>query len=270
MQDIFSCKDLQELVLHLEPKISERPSFPAEVARIIDEFYDAKRAHDEDACTLLTRFYAYGDADYRRTVAKILANSEHYHAGALFSLAQIQMSQRARRRTGTPAKDAMDAEVFATVVKAFERIAAVSPKILESVEWVFAASVDASRKDPTRSPFYNRMVACVCQYAKSHPEIVLKVLQCMEAHAALMKHSTANDLGSALVGAYKDHFMFRFRDCGHAAYATVIGEMLRARLECKHYVRNGDVAFDAEVVEFIRRMHSTKKKLMKMLVSDFP
>jgi len=164
---------------------------------------------------------------------------------------------------------AMDGEVFAVIVKAFEKIAAVTPKILEAVDWVFAAS-SINRRDPAKSPFYGKLMSCICTSAKSHPEIILKVLQSMEPHAALMRHSSATDLAVALISAYKDHFMFRFRDCGHAAYSTVIGEMLRARLECKHYMKNGESDFDTEVVEFIRRMHSTKKKLMKLLVQDFP
>ena len=262
-QNIFSCKDLQELVLFMEPKVGEQRALPAEVTTIIMEYYDAKRFHEDDACTLMTRFFKPGDDNYQTAVRKILDNWDNYHAGALFHLAQLQQQQRRRR------KDVMDQEVFAVVQKAFEKISLVSAKILEYVEWVFIACTCSNRKDPSKSLFYGKMVACVCQHARSHPEVILKVLQSMEPHPALMKHSSAIDLGAALIGSYKEHFLCRFRDCGHAAYTTVIGEMHRARLECKHYIKNGDIDFDAEVVEFIRRMHSTKKKLMKMLDQDF-
>lgn len=262
-QNIFSCKDLQELVLFLEPKDGERHDLPDVVTKVIMEFYEAKRFHEDDACLLLTRFFQPADASYRQAVEKILDNSENYHAGALFNLAQLQLQQKQRR------KDVMDHEVFAIVVKAFERITGITPKLLEYVDWVFCACT-RNRNDPSRSPFYSRMIQCICQYAKSHPEVILKVLQNMEQHPTLIKHSSAVDLGNSLIGAYKEHFLCRFRDCGHAAYMTVIGEMQRARLECKHYIKNGDIDFDSEVVEFIRRMHNTKKKLMKMLDQEFP
>lgn len=75
----------------MEPKISEQANLLPEVVSIIDEFYDAKRPHDEDACTLMTKFYQSTDENYKRTVGKILANSEYFHAGSLFTLAQLQV-----------------------------------------------------------------------------------------------------------------------------------------------------------------------------------
>lgn len=262
-QNIFSCKDLQELIIFLEPKDGENLNLPDVVTKVIMEFYEAKRFHEEDACLLLTRFFLPADPSYRLAVEKILENSDQYHACALFHLAQLQLQQKQRRR------DVMDQEVFAIVIKAFERINTITPKLLEYIDWVFTACT-RNRSDPSRSPFYNKMIQCVCQYAKSHPEVILKVLQNMEQHPVLIRHSSAVDLGNSLIGAYKEHFLCRFRDCGHAAYMTVIGEMQRARLECKHYIKNGDIDFDSEVVEFIRRMHNTKKKLMKMLDQEFP
>lgn len=57
--------------------------------------------------------------------------------------------------------------------------------------------------------------------------------------------------------------------CGHGAYANVISEMQRARLYCKQYSKDGDKKFDAEVVTSIKDSHTGKKKLMRMLDSEF-
>jgi hypothetical protein len=267
-QRIFSCKDLQELILMMEPKSTDQegnPVYPPapEITSIVMEFYDAKRFHDDDACMLMMHFFKTGDENYNLAVKKILENAENYHAAALFQLAHLQHELQRR-------KDVMTGEVFDIVVKAFEKITTVSPKILEHVDWVFQKCTNITRRDIAKSPLYMQMVDAVCQHCASHPEIMLRILEHMEPHASLMCHVSATKLGSMLVSAYREHFQVRFRDCGHAAYANVISEMQRARIECKHYVKNGDSVFDSEVVEVIRRTQNTKKKLMKLLSVDFP
>jgi hypothetical protein len=264
-QRIFSCKDLQELILFVEPKNGENPDqpLPAEVVNIIMEFCDAKRFHEEDACLLLTKFFQPGDGNFDLAMNKIISNADQYHAGALFNLAQLQQAQKRGR------KDVMDAEVFAIVEKALEKISQVTPKILEYVDWMFTSCINSNRRDPSKAAYLTKMAKVVCSRVQSHPEIILRLLQNMEQQQVLMRHAAASDLGSALVTAYREHFSSRFRDCGHAAYATVIAEMQRARLECKHYVKNGDADFDAKVVEHIRRTQHSKKKLMKLLQQEF-
>jgi len=265
-QSIFSCKELQELIMIIEPKVNENPDLPLpdNVISVIMEFCEAKCFHEEDACVLLTKFFKPGDTNFCIAIDKIIGNAENFHAGALFHLAQLQQTQKRGR------KNVMDADVFAIVEKAVEKISQVTPKILEYIDWMFTSCISSNRREPLKSAFLSKMVTVVCSRAQSHPEIILRLLQNMEQHQqGLVRHSTTSELGTALVIAYREHFACRFRDCGHAAYATVIAEMQRARLECKHYVKNGETDFDAVVVEYIRRTHHTKKKLMKLLLQEF-
>ena len=266
-QCFLSCKELQQLVVmvadkhNIDDALSTPP--PPQLMKIIMEFYECRLHHDDDACLLLTKYIKPGDDEYTKIVEMIVQNAEHYDAGALFHLAQLQASNRRSR------KDVMDSNIFNIITKAFETLKTTpSSRLLDYIDWVFAMCT-SNRREPARSPFYSKLMTLVCSHG-THTDVVLRVLQRIESHASLMKHSTATELGHALVARYREHFLSRFRDCGHAAYASIISEMIRARLECRHYVKNGEVMFDTEVIEVIRRSHQTKKKLMKLLSADFP
>lgn len=267
-QSFLSCKELQQLITMVAPMEDEGDEMKVELApelvKIIEEFYESRLFHDEGACVLLTKYFKSADVQYASIVATILENAEHYHAGALFHLAQIQSANRRSRKV------AMDGDVFAIITKAFENLNGTSsPKVLECIDWVFSACT-SNRRDPARSSFYTKMIGLVCKHARCHQEILLRVLQHVESQASLMKHSTAAELGLALVAGYREHFVSRFGECGHASYAAVIADMQRARLECRHYVKDGEVMFESEVVDVIRSSYHTKKKLMKLLSVDFP
>ena len=270
-QSFLSCQELQQLIVRVAPTDGDgdsddevTPTLAPELVKIINEFYNSQLFHDEYSCLLLTKYFKPTDTEYARIVAMILQNVEHYDASALFHLAQLQAGNRRIR------KDVMDTNIFAIISRAFENLSGKSsPKICEFIDWLFTMCTSTCR-DPARSPFYTKMINLICKHARKHQEILLQVLQRIESQGSLMKHSTAAKVGEALIGGYREHFVSRFRECGHSAYATIISEMHRARLECRHYVKNGDVMFDSEVIGVIRCLHSTKKKLMKLLSVDFP
>jgi len=267
-QTFLSCHELQRLIVTVAPADNSdedtTSTLAPELSTIIEEFYNSRLFHDDDSCLLLTKYLKSSDAQYARIIATILENAENYDAGALFHLAQLQAAHRPRRR------DVMDTDIFAIITKAFENLRETSsPKILDLIDWMFSLCT-SSRREPARSPFYTKMISLICKHARTHQDILLRVLQRIESQGSLMKHATAAELGLALVCGYRDHFVRRFRVCGHAAYAGIISAMQRARLECRHYVKNGEVVFDTEVIDVIRLSYHTKKKLMKLLSVDFP
>lgn len=266
-QRFLSCQELQQLVVMVADKARDDETtwtLAPELAKIIEEFYDARLFHDEDSCLLLMKYLKPTDVQYARIVETIVQNAEHYHAGALLHLAQIQAGNRQSR------KEVMDTNIFATITKAFENLSGMpSANILDYIDWVFSMCT-SNRREPSRSPFYVKMISLICKNSRAHHEILLRILQRVGSHGSLMKHSTVADLGVALVTRYREYFVGRFRECGHAAYAVIISEMQRARLECRHYVKSGEVMFDSEVIDVIKRTHPTKKKLMKLLSVDFP
>jgi len=267
-QCFLSCQDLQQLVVMVadNDKVDELTSAapPPQLMKIIMEFYESRLFHDEESCLLLTKYVKPSDGEYARIVEMIVQNAEHYDTGALFHLAQLQAANRRGR------KDVMDSSIFTIITKAFENLKGTpSVKLLEYIGWVFSMCT-SNRREPAKSPFYTKLMTLVCKHSGAHTDVLLRILQRIESHGSLVKHSTATELGLALVARYREHFLSRFRDCGHAAYAAIISEMIRARLECRHYVKNGEVMFDTEVIEVIRRSHQTKKKLMKLLSADFP
>jgi len=266
-QQFLSCQDLQQLIVTVAPDGRDKDveaTLAPELVKIIGQFYVAQLRHDEDSCLLLTKYFKSSDEQYAGIVETIRQNAKFYHAGALFHLAQLQASNRQCCR------NIMDTDVFEIITKAFENLSAQpSQKVLDYIDWVFSTCT-SNKRSPAKSPFYMKLINMISKHSRAHPEMLLRVLQHMETHGSLMKHSTAAELGSSLVTGYCEHFLGRVRDCGHAAYATVIAEMQRARLECRHYVTNGETMFDSEVIGAIRKVHSTKKKLMKLLSDNFP
>lgn len=273
-RNFLSCQELQQLITVVAPledsKDDETKSaeLAPELVKIIEEFYESRLFHEEDSCLLLEKYFKPGDVLYGRIVTMILENAEHYHPGALFQLARLQTASRPGH------KAVMNADIFAIITKAFENLkGSTSPKILECVDWVFSMCMSNRRdprRDPARTSYYTKMVSLVCKHARSQREILLRVLKQIESQPSLMKHSTAAELGLALVAGYREHFVARLRECGHGSYAAVIAEMQRARLECRHYVKDGEMVFGTEVLDVIRTSFHTKKKLINLLSVDFP
>lgn len=259
-QQFVTCEQLQQLILMVAPTDHDggvTSRLAPELIKIIQAFYKSRLFHGEDSCLLLTKYLKPRSVLYRTVVTSIMENAEHYHSEALFHLAQLQAANR------RSLKEVMNADIFAIVTKAFDKISGASPsaKMLEYIDWLFRMC--------TSNPFYAKMISLVCGPGTDQ-EIVLRVLQRMESQKSLIKHSLVAELGVALVHRYREHFTKRFSECGHAAYSSVIAEMQRARLECRHFVDNGEAMFDSEVVELVRSSHSSKRKLMKMLSVDFP
>jgi len=270
-EQFLTCQQLQQLIVMLAPTDdkdqAERLTSPLapELIEIIEAYYSSWLFHGEDSCLLLTKYFKSTDVVYGRIVDIILKNAAHYHCEALFRLAQLQAANR--QESG---REVMDQDVFDIVTKAFDNLSKTSSpgKMVDYIDWLFTMCT-SSHSDPAQCPFYSRMINLVCR-PDTHQQILLHVLQRMTSHKLLMNHSSANRLGHALIQRYREHFPKRFGECGHTAYVVVIAEMHRARLECRHFVDNGEVVFDSEVVDVVRRSHSTKKKLMKLLSVDFP
>jgi len=268
-QQFLDCEQLQQLVLMAAPmeetdhdKGATSPLAP-ELIQIIQEFYNSRLFHDKDSCLLLTKYLKSSNVLYGRVVASILENAECYHAEALFHLAQLQLAKKRSRR------EVMDSEVFAIVRKAFQNLNKYVPRnILQYVDWLFTVCT-SSQRGPAKYPFYTEMIDLVCNSC-TDPQILLHVLQRMESKKLLTKQSVDTKLGLALIRRYREHFPKRFSECSHTAYAAVLAEMQRARLECRRYVEDGEVVFDSEVVDLVRSSHSTKKKLLELLSINFP
>jgi len=282
-QNFLTCHELQQLIVSVAPQpvededgsssgeMTRADDLAPELMKIIDEFYKSRSHHDEDSCLLLTKYFKPGDVQYAKIVSVILKNAEHYDAVALLHLAQLQAANRRPSR-----KAVMDDDIFAIVSKAFEKLGRKEPsqKILDYVDWVFSMCTSSNRREPARSAFYTKFVSLVCKDAAVRVHltgIVLRVLQRVEAsHASLMKHSTTSQLGLALVAGYRQLFDARLWVCSHVSYAAVVAEMQRAQLECRHYVKDGQVLFQSEIVDNVQYRYRNKKKLMKLLAESFP
>ena len=265
-QQFLSCRDLQQLIVTVAPGGRDKDveaSLAPELVKIIGQFYGAQLHHDEDSCLLLTKYFKSSDEQYAAIVETILQNAKFYHAGALFHLAQLQASNR------QCCQNIMDTDVFEIITKAFENLSGKpSGKVLGYIEWVFSMCTSDERS-PEKSPFYMKLMNVILEHCRAHPEMLLGIVQHMDSQRLLVKQPTAAELRSSLVTGYCEHFLGRVRDCGCAAYATVIAEMQRTRLQlCR--VRNGETMFDSEVIGAIRKVHSTNKKLMKLLSDNFP
>lgn len=262
-QDYLTCQQLQQLIMRVAPAddVDHAPRTP-DLTKIIQTFYSSRLCHDEDSCQLLTKYVKPSDKLYGKIVTTILKNAGNYHSEALFQLAQLQAANR------QACGEVMNADIFSIVTKAFEKLSQVSSsaKMLDYVDWLFTM---CTGRNACHQPFFADMINLVCS-PDTHQQILLRVLQRMESHELLKKHPSVAGLGLALISKYGQHFVKRFGECGHMAYALVIAEMQRARLECRHFVENGEATFDAQVVECVRSSHGTKKKLIKLLSADFP
>ena len=262
-QQFLSCKGLQQLIVEVAPPYGTvEASLAPELLKIIGQFYVAQLHHGEDSCLLLTKYFKSSDEQYAAIVETILQNAKFYHAGALFHLAQLQASNR------QCCQNIMDTDVFEIITKAFENLSEEpSEKVLGYIKWVFSMCTSDERS-PEKSPFYMKLMNVILKQISNscaHPKMLLVIVQHMDPQCLPV---TAEELRSSLVTGYCEHFLGRVRDCGRAAYATVIAEMHRTRRQlCR--VRNGETMF-SEVIGAIRKVHSTNKKLMKLLSDNFP
>ena len=270
-EEVFSVDDMQELVMMFAAQICESKTVPRNVVSIITQFYDCKMPHNESACDLLS-LYTLGDANYSAAVIKIRTNLRHFHPNAIFELAKQQQTLNV---AGSDHRILMDESTFSLVEHALENIQ-VSPettnaKTREYVRWTYRCCGGGGSnkpKDIAKSALFTRMIRMLCENACYSPDVLLVMLECLDKVPGMTRHVVA--LGATLLSAYLHYFDRRFSECSHAAYANVIGEMQRARLQCRQYVKDGDTQFADTVVTAVRTSHGGKKKLQKMLEKEFP
>lgn len=283
----LKCREIKELVVSFEPQIRALGTVPRDVIALLHEFFASRCQHDEDACDLL-RFFVPRDENWYFAVRAILENARFYHPNTFFELAR----QEYQHTMSSPA-DALPGAVpgFATtgsfeivlsfLEKGFECFQkgydychplTSNAKTMQYVDWMCNAFVvdgfgggviDATSTNTN----IVRIVQLVNERARGSPDFILRMLQNMERSAIAARY--AEPLRSGLVLAYKEHFDYKVYQSSHSAYASVINDMHRARLVCKQYVPNGEADFDAVVVDHVRTVHRSKKKLVKMLASEF-
>ena len=272
-EEVFSVDDMQELVMMFAAQIRDYKTMPRNVVAIITQFYDCKMPHNESACDLLSLF-TLGDVNYSSAVGKIRTNLHNFHPNAIFELAK---QQQALNVAGSDDESGvlMDEGTFSLVEHALENIQ-VSPettnaKTREYIRWTYRCCGGGGSnkpKDIAKSALFTRMIRMLCGNACYSPDMLLVMLECLDKVPGMTRHIVA--LGSTLLSAYLHYFDRRFSECSHATYANVIGEMQRARLQCRQYVKDGDTQFGDTVVAAVRTSHAGKKKLQKMLEKEFP
>ena len=270
-EEVFSNDDMQELIMMFAPQIREYKTVPRNVVAIILQFYGCKMPHNESACDLLSLFTP-GDTNYQQAVAKIRTNLHHFHPNAIFELAKRQQ----QLNVGSSGKSSalMDETTFSIVEHALENILVTSEstnaKTLEHIAWMYRCCGGGGNKpkDVAKSALFTRMIRMLCENACYSPDVLLVMLECIDKVPGMTRHIVT--LGTTLLSAYHHYFDRRFSECSHATYANVIGEMQRARLQCRQYVKDGDTQFCDIVVTAVRSSHAGKKKLQKMLGKEFP
>ncbi len=278
----LKCADAKRIIEVLSPDISSARTVPKEVVALIMQYFGANQQHGESACDLLKHFKP-ADANYKAAVNKICENAMYYSANALFEIARYEVKvapspppAKKGRGSGAAAvvsKETMNKDAFAVIEKAIENLTRTSAPNITSVtyahlDWVcdLCNNTPVSKEVP-KGYFFSEFIKLLQKHAKCHPGVLMRILQYVEKMPALLK--VANVLGDTLVESYQAHFTQRLRECGHAAYSSVINEMHRARLQCRQYTKNGDSKFDIEVVKHVRSCHNGKKKLLKMLDQEF-
>ncbi len=261
-EKIFNCNDIRDLVSMFDTQIREAASIPEEVVELIMQALGSYMSHGEECCELMA-FFQPGEDSYKQAFNKVMENFSTFNMNTLFQIARRHWEHKVKLR------DTVDRETFALIEKALQRLSHINSVKLEHIDWMFEVCTSGSEtsKEIMKCSKFQNMMTAVIEFAKSSPEIILRILHNAEKVSGLLKH--LHTLCKLLIKAYLHYFDKRFSDCGHGAYGTVINEMHRARLECKHYLKNGEKEFDVEVVLVIRNMHSTKKKLMKMLDVEF-
>ena len=294
-ESTFSCDDIHDLLLMLETPIKACASLPVDVNKLIMQYYEASAYHGERACDLLT---FCNTKMYQQCKEKILEQPKHYHVNALFELAQKEQEQHqvkvratakptksTAKSTSKSAKSAdtaanppkpvpLSKESFEIVQKALTNLRMqkkdINSKTYECIDWMYEACIAGAKdaREINNRAMFSDMLVAVSDNSHATPEVLLRLLQNMGSTVNLVKLA-AGPLATALVTAYQNYFDLRYSECTHAAYASIINEMHRARLHCKQYLKTGDQQFDEEVVNYVKRAHSGKKKLVKMLNIEF-
>lgn len=140
--------------------------------------------------------------------------------------------------------------------------------LYEQLDWLFKVCTTGPIKDIHKSPHFQKMITMITKHAASAPDVLLRILQNVEKTPSLLKH--VESISQALVGSYLEYFSNKLFSCSHSAYNNVINEMLRAKLDCKHFLKDGEAQFDERVVSSIRSLHRNRKKFIRMLDAEFP
>ncbi|CAH1775238.1 unnamed protein product [Owenia fusiformis] len=269
-REFFSNYEIKRLLMHLKETILECKSLPKEVVTLIMHYYESVEQHEEHACDLLS-FFKPNDSNYTKAVMKILANANRYPPNALFQLAKMQHDAK-KVKSEIMDKNTMDIVELALkqLEKSYNGYEA-SQTVLNHIDWMYKLCTSGALGQPkeiSKSEQFTKMVSTLSETCSKHPEIILRVLQHLEKCPDLLKKCSS--LGNTLIDAYRNSFEHQFQDCGHGSYGSVITEMVKARLHCKQYAKNGgDTKFDDVVVEHVKFVHSGKKKLQRMIDEEF-
>lgn len=267
-QSTFMCDDIRELLLMLEGAIKAVNPLPKDVVSLVTQYYEAAEYHSENACDLLA---FCNPKMYQQCKAHILKSPHHYHVNALFELARREHTQSPAKLLRSPV---LNDKSFDVVQKALYNIRVqkkdINDKTYEFIDWMYEAIIVHAKdaKEISNRPMFIKMVDAVSSSSLASHEVLLRLLQNMGHTPNLLKIAAA-PLAKALLSAYQKYFDSRYCECSHSTYAQIINEMHRARLHCKEYLKSGDKQFDQDVVSFVKKNHSGKKKLVKMLTTEF-
>lgn len=267
-QDFFYIGDLKKLLEGMKSHVEGKLTVPREVVQLIMQYFCSNDMHGEDSCDLL-QFFVSGDANYNRAVKKIIKNSKSYIPSALLCLAK----QEHERNVSVKGDVNFSSSIFEIIQCAFSSMdirklpISATDSLQPYLSWLFQHYVEAPPKDVAKSAQFATTIQMLETHCECHPEILLRFLQTVEKSPSLLKQSSS--LTTKLVVAYQHHFLQRFDCCGHASYGSVINDMVKARLQCKQYAKNGDNQFDILVIEKIKLAHSGKKKLLRMINDEF-
>ena len=258
----------------------EMDNMPSDVSSILLKYFESSCRHGQESVELM-QFYMAGTKNSTAALEKVIKNSKKYTSSALLSMA-IDVSKNANIKTPKMDKKA----IFIPIVfSLFESACEKKTDGTSALIYVdFYGRQDSSDTAAYLQWFYNeiakRNTAAVAngpQYAKFLDLLSSTPLQ-VETLVAFMKtiedckfiHSAAKEkIGVAIIHRYEQRFKTELTAVSHSAYHRLLQNMCSAQQICAQYVHDGASKFQTAVVDFIRKHHKSKRKLIKLLDQYF-
>lgn len=288
-----------ELLGLLQPQIAALACFPREVAQLVLQYYSSGLTYVDDAHTLISIFTP-GDDNYNKSLGAVLEHPDHFSHVSLFELAlrhdQLVDGPWPTSTNQSAAASRFLSSVVQVVPESLEWRHAVSEEVLqlglaglasmaraepsrwlshsmEYIEWlVLRTSSGHTARQVTQSAEFSRLLEALCLHCQQQPEILLRALTVLERRGgAVLRSALINPVRRTLVTAFRASFLTLVSSSTSAGYSSIINKLVKAREHCRQHLRGNDgiLLFDQEVLTTIRKTHTGKKKLQKMIKEEF-
>lgn len=287
-QGIMKCADIKKLLSALN--LENTPlDLPSEAQMLLREYFEMNRMHGDTAFDMLN-YYDPASTQYRQAVDTIYENATWYTVHTLFEIAKREYEYYIPKATSQPKKkksggknsaadnpkpgsktgasgETMVPEVFRFIEKAIINLGTTNTKNLpnltnEYLVWAMQVCVKKSS-----DKYFSSLMSVIQEHVKNKPDVLIEVLHFAEKNKSVQ--AQVRPLSDCLIQSYNSYFVDRVSGSVHTNYSAVINDMRRARYHCIDHVPNGAARFDKDVIAVVKRFHSGKKKLLRMLDEAF-